>query len=482
LTETTVSEAWAPLATGGQRMVHGPANPAGPLAPVGSPLWWVRRLHARLVARQPLVERYHAYYSGDHPLPWLPSQAQEEFRRVLRMTRTNYMGLVVDAQVERMAVQGFRIGNELGADRETWRIWQANSLDSDIGLAFKEAAKSGTAYLLVGPNPADRVLPLISVEHPSQAIVEYVPGSRRKRAAGLRVWRDDWEAALVAELHLPTRAHRFVAAGTRTSTAPAWREDERAQRPNPAGVVSLVELRNNPDLLVGGVSELYDLTDVQDRVNKTIADRLITQDFGAFPQKWASGWPTEDENGNPTPPIQIGRNRMVTTDVAEAKFGQWDAAPVDPYSLAKREDVKDIASRSRTPAQYLLGEMSNVNGETLKASESGLVAKVRERQQSIDDDLEDAMRIARRLAGIGTGDDVTMETIWRNPEFRTEGETVDALTKMRAMGLPLRAVWERWGASQVEMDRWEAQLAEEQARGALALSALAGFGPDVDAG
>jgi hypothetical protein len=56
---------------------------------------------------------------------------------------------------------------------------------------------------------------------------------------------------------------------------------------------------------------------------------------------------------------------MVTTEVAETRFGQFEAAALDPYSTAKREDVKDIASRTRTPAQYLLGEMSNVNGEAL---------------------------------------------------------------------------------------------------------------------
>jgi hypothetical protein len=53
---------------------------------------------------------------------------------------------------------------------------------------------------------------------------------------------------------------------------------------------------------------------------------------------------------------------MVTTEVAETRFGQFEAAPLDPYSTAKREDVKDIASRTRTPAQYLLGEMANVSG------------------------------------------------------------------------------------------------------------------------
>jgi hypothetical protein len=221
-------------------------------------------------------------------------------------------------------------------------------------------------------------------------------------------------------------------------------------------VVTLIEVPNNPRLLTGGVSELADLTDIQDRINKTLADRLITQDYGAFPQKWAVAWPSEDAQGHPNPPIDVGRNRMVTTETVETKFGQWDAAPLDPYSMAKREDVKDIASRSRTPAQYLLGEMSNVNGQTLKASESGLISKVRQRQQAPSASVEEAMRLARRAAGLPDVADSSMETIWRNPEFRTEGELTDSVVKKLQSGIAsLRQAREDVGYTQTQIRRLE---------------------------
>jgi hypothetical protein len=205
-------------------------------------------------------------------------------------------------------------------------------------------------------------------------------------------------------------------------------EQPNGQRPNPLGVVSVVEVPNNPRLLAGGVSELYDLTDIQDRINKTLFDRMQTQEFGVDPQKWAKAFPREDDDGNPSV-VEFGRNRMVTTDVAETAFGNFAVAPLDPYSNAKREDVKDIASRSRTPAQYLLGEMSNVNGETLKASESGLVSKVKERMRPFGEAAEEAMRLARRAAGLADDGDARMETIWTNPQYRTEGELTDAVIK-----------------------------------------------------
>lgn len=420
------------------------------------PEWWRDRLYKKIAARRPYIEFMDDYYSGNHPLPWLPSQAREEFRRILAMTRSNYMGLVCDAQVERMEVQGFRIGDSSEADKETWRIFQANNMDSDLDLGFLESAKSGYAYLMVGPNPRRSDLPLMSVEHPAQTIVETAPGNRRERSAGLKTWVDDWTGEVVARLYLPEWVFGWRGKVSATSGVPQWNADGEPYR-NPVGEVPITELLNNPQLLGGGRSELYDLTDIQDRVNKTIADRLITQDFGAFPQKWASGYPDKTADGQSNT-IDIGRNRMVTSDVKETQFGQWSAAPLDPYSAAKREDVKDIASRSRTPAQYLLGEMSNVNGETLKASESGLVSKVRQRFRGHEDGIEDAARMVRRLAGIASPDDVSMETIWRNPQYRSDGEVTDAAIKrFQARVATLRQTREDCGYSAAVIERMEAE-------------------------
>lgn len=422
----------------------------------GKPEWWRDRLYRKITARRPYILFMDDYYSGNHPLPWLPTQAREEFRRILAMTRSNYMGLVCDAQVERMAVQGFRIGDNPEADKDTWRIFQANNMDSDLDQGFLEASKCGYAYLMVGPNPKDTSTPKMSVEHPLQAIVESEPGDRRTRAAGLKTWVDDWTGEVVARLYLPKTVFGWRGKLSAANNKPNWRIDGEPY-PNPLGEVPITELLNNPQLLGGGRSELYDLTDIQDRVNKTIADRLMSQDWGAFPQKWATGYPEKTVDGQPNT-IDIGRDRMVTSDVKETKFGQWEAAPLDPYSAGKREDVKDIASRSRTPSQYLLGEMSNVNGETLKASESGLVSKVRQRFRGHEDGIEDAARMARRLAGIAGTTDASMETIWRNPQYRSEGEVTDAAIKRFQAGVAtLRQTREDCGYSAAEIVRMEAE-------------------------
>jgi hypothetical protein len=439
-----------------------------------SPEWWLARLYAKLVDRRDMVDFFSEYYSGEHPLPWLAPQARDEFRRILKMTRSNYMGLVCDATAERLAVEGFRFGDDASADKDTWRLWQANNLDSDSDMAWLEALISGVSYFHVAPNLKDAKTPHVWVEHASQVIVEHVPGTnRRERAAGLKVWDDDWTGEVHAVLQLPGGIYKYKARRPKSGNAPknpAWIEREVAaeqpngQRKNPLGLVSMVEIANNPRLLTGGISELWDLTDIQDRINKTIADRLMTQDYGAFPQKWAKAWPDEDEDGNPNT-IDVGRNRMVTTDVKETEFGQWDAAPLDPYSAAKREDVKDIASRSRTPAQYLLGELNNVNGSTLQASESGLVSKVKQRMRPFSEAAEQTMRIARTAAGLESPGDLRMETLWVDPQYRTEGERTDAIVKrLMARIASLRQAREDYGYTATEIERLEADDADEAAQ------------------
>jgi hypothetical protein len=444
---------------------------AEPLVPL-SPEWWVKRLYKKLSEQAAEAAWFNDYYTGNHPLPFVAPQARDEFKRLVQMTRSNVMGLVCDATAERLSVEGFRFGLDEPADADTWRIYQANNLDTDTDVAWLEALIAKASYFHVAPNPKDPTTPHIWVEHASQAIVEHEPGTnRRVRKAGLKVYTDDWTGQLHAVLQLDGYIYKFKADAPKAGTQanPVWTEREvkgeqpNGQRKNPLEVVTLIEAPNNPRLLTGGISELYDVTDIQDRINKTLFDRLQTQEFGVDPQKWAKAFPDEDDDGNPNV-VEFGRNRMVTTNIAETAFGNFAVAPLSPYLEAKKEDVKDIASRTRTPAQYLLGEMSNVNGETLKASESGLISKVKQRQRPYGEALEETMRLARRAANLPDKTDAQMETIWRDPQYRTEGERTDAVIKRLQSGIAsLRQAREDVGYSATQI----ARLQEDDEREAI---------------
>ena len=458
-----------------------------------SPKWWLSRLCSALEEQRRKNEIYRQYYCGIFPFPWLNDDAKAEFERLLALTNSNYMGLVVDAQVERQEVVGFRVntrgdntGSDKIADDVMWRIWQHSQMDTYSDLALLEAAVTGRAYLMLDPPGRGSSMPQIFVEHPDQMIMEFFPGTnRRVPAAALKMWVDDWTGKTMATMHLwQQHAHwvyKFVSRQAAGSNRPDWvmRElpDERWPARTGMSRIPVWEMPNNPLLLYGGRSEIDDLMAIQDRVNKGLADRLVAQDFGAFPQRWATGWPEYDAAGNATQKVDVGQTRLLGTDAIDARFGSFAATDLEGFISTKLADVRDIASRSRTPAHYLLGDVTNVAGDTLRMAETGLAAKVRQRNRPHSASLESLAPMARVLSGEpALPDTVVVETLWRDPEFRSEGELVDALVKMRTLGVPFEALWERWGATPVEIQRWRQMYEEELRRQAAAdpLATLAG--------
>lgn len=439
---------------------------------VQSPEWWRDRLYAALCKRTAETNVFDNYYECEHPLPFLHEKARDPFRRLLKMSRANYCELVVDAFVGRLEVAGFQSDVEGNADDKAWQLWQDNNLDGGSQLAFLEAAIRGNAYLMVEPDMRGgfRITP----EHPTQVIVVYRPDAPGVPAAALKLWLDDWTGRLCCTLYLPDRIYKFDAPEPTTGGKPVWGrravKGEEWGGKNVLAEVPFGELSNRPRMLKPGASELRSVIGIQDRINKTIADRMMTQEAAAFPAKWATGLeiPT-DENGQELEPFDVAVNKILVAEDAGAKFGQFAAADLTGYLKGKEADVHDVAAITSTPPHYLLGSMVNLSAEALKAAEAGLIHKIYQRRRFLEEGLERTMR----LAGIASSQ---ARIVWKSPEWRTEGELVDALVKMSTLGVPREVLWERWGATPQEIERWRL-LNESALQRAMAGDLAAEYGP-----
>ncbi|MER5653442.1 phage portal protein [Streptomyces sp. NPDC002131] len=444
-------------------------------AAVQSPEWWRDRLYEALTKRSADTKVYDDYYECEHPLPHLHEKARAPFRRLLKMSRANYMELVVDALVGRLEVAGFQSDTEGDADEAAWRLWQDNNLDGGSSLAFLEAAIRGNAYMLVSPDP--KIGFRITPEHPTQVITEEVPGQPGELAAALKLWIDDWTAKLCCTVYLPGNVYKFEAPEPKLGQShlkPQWvRRAVRGEDwggKNVLGEVPFGELANRPRMLKPGASELRSVIGIQDRINKTIADRMMTQEAAAFPQKWATGLEIPlDDNNQPVEPFNIAVNKILIAEDGAAKFGQFAAADLTGYLKAKEADVHDIAAITSTPPHYLLGSMVNLSAEALKAAEAGLIHKIYQRRRFLEEGLERTMR----LAGFASSQ---ARIVWKSPEWRTEGELVDALVKMAGLGVPREVLWERWGATPQEIERWRG-LNEDALDRAMSGDLAAEYGP-----
>jgi hypothetical protein len=132
------------------------------------------------------------------------------------------------------------------------------------------------------------------------------------------------------------------------------------------------------------------------------------------------------------------------------------------YIEVLSEFLTQFFATAQIPPQYLLTRMANLSGDALAGAESTLSALVTDLQTAAGESLEQVMRLANRARG-DDNEDVASYVIWAEAEARSFGATVDAITKLIAVGFPTRAALEMVpGATQQKVKRWM-ELRESEA-------------------
>jgi hypothetical protein len=463
-----------------------------PMPTVGyDPIELVVDLDEALSLRQPDLDIYQDYYDGDHPLLFASEKWRRAFGGLFHEFSDNWCALVVDAVEERLDVEGFRFGSDEGDD-DAWAIWQANGLDADSQIAHTDALIHGVSYALVWWDEDGQ--PKVDVESPLQTIVVYDPARRRTRLAGFKRWMAD-DRTIFATLYMPDYLWKYQAKApggspSAMTRAGGWEprelDDEPWPLPNPLGVVPLVPLVNRPRLgphrlsQTEGVSELKQVIPVQDAVNKLLLDMLVASEFGAFRQRWVTGMdiPRDPDTDAPVEPFKAAVDRLWMAENPEVRFGEFGATDLTAYVKSTEMLVQHIASQTRTPPHYFYLSGQFPSGESIKSAETGLVAKARRKMRHFSEAWEEVIRLSFRVLGDPRADFVGAETIWADPESRTEGEHVDATLKKKALDVPIQQLWEDLGYSPQQIARFREMLAEQAFLAALAQPALAPPGPE----
>lgn len=440
-----------------------------------SPAWWRDRLIPKLQEQARYASYFQAYYDGQFPdYGIVTDKYREQFGQMMRGIQDNWMQLVVDAEAERMNVTGFRFGDDPKADKDAWAMWQRNHLDSDSGIAHTIVLTCGIASTLVAPTNEEQ--PLITIEHPTQMFVACDPANRRNRLAAIKQWVDDWTGDLMVTVYLPDGIYRWSQADGK-----AWKDG--AYDPNPLGVVPVVPLLNRPTLFGAGRSELAAVVSTQDQINKLVCDMIVASEFQSFQQRWATGLELEvDDSGNTRNPYKAGQDRLWANPDPEGRFGAFPNAELGSYPKLLENRIQSIASRSRTPPHYMLGQTGQFpSGESLKATETGLIAKAKWEMLHLGEGYEETERLGFKCKNDPRSEQYGAETIWADPESRTESEHVDSLVKKLAIGVPVQQLWEDAGYTPQQIARFRQMVLEEAfARAVAGGAAPMPIDPDPD--
>lgn len=467
------------------------------------PLSLVLKLSKALDDRQKAVEEAENWASGNHPIPLPPpntaaatdQEARTAFQVMCQLGVTNFLGTVAKVPASKLHVEGFQFGDSpTSTDKEAWAIWQRNHMDADSDLANAGALRTGQAFNLVWVDAAGKAT--ITVEDPSQAIVLYEAGSRRRRRAGLKRWVDD-DGYLCATLYLPGWIYKYRSTNaTNTGSGlvlPAGSSDwvprlvdgEAWPLPNPFGEVNLIEVRAatklKPSLFGGAPPVFADQINEQRKINHTVFSLLTTMEHQSFRQRWATGWdPPTDENGTPDKAamLKMGAARFLAfTGTGEeggtaepVRVGEFAQAELLPILQVIEHWVKVIASTSGTPPYaFLLGNMINVAADSLARIEGTHIAMVGSFARCLGEGHNDTLRLALKIENNPKWQDTTGGVVWGEFEQRTATEQGNLAQIFQNMGAPDEVAYATLpGVSQQEAARWVLQKRAAELLGALA--------------
>jgi hypothetical protein len=384
------------------------------------------------------LDRLYLYANNQQRFLWLPPTPPVEVQKIAAMSRVNVLGLVVDSAVQSMYVDGYRAPNTKG-EAPAWEVWQRNRMDArQIGV-HRATITYGVAYTSVLPGSP---VPVIKGHSPRDLTTVYGEAEdwpvwalerRRSASAGkalFRLFDDEYAYWLEAE-----------------DSGPGGRVAFKNFEQHGTGVVPFVRFLARSDLDAGIRSELEDLIYLQDQIDLTTFGLLVVQHYGAFPQKWITGWLAETDQQK----LEVSVKKVLTIEDPDAKLGQFQAAALDGYIESRKDSLRLLASISQTPAHALRGELVNLSAEALAAAEAGERRKVTERETMAGESWEQTLELAGTTGRYQT--DPLAQVRWKDTEARAFAATVDGLSKLAALGVPLEMIMERvpnWTQDDVE--------------------------------
>lgn len=402
-----------------------------------SPGWWMQNLWKQLQGQQDRLQMLDNYRRGRPPLVLGSQRLQSAYYRFQNMARSNFAELIVSAMVERMSVRSIRTAaaNDDNGDQAAWRMWSANNLDVGSTDVHDAMGTFGCTYVAVGA-PEQGGQPVITVEDPRQVITVQDSLNPLRTLAAFKVFHDDMRNMDYAYLWLP--GEMWVAQRPRRAQAPSvgpaarWGLLDGPPPPTPVafnprtfdllpageksgtqivladeqpdGVIDLPEGYDGPTsekftvqvvpvVRFGnrkGIGEFELHTDLLDRINHTVLNKIVIATFQAFKQRAIEvsdtagddgGLPDEDENGNP-----IDYNEIFEADPGAlwrlpigAKIWESGQADMTGILASARDDVLHLAAVSRTPFPMFSPDSANQSANGASLYREGLTFKVEDR-------------------------------------------------------------------------------------------------------
>ena len=376
-------------------------------------LHWLH--HQRNHERHSNYSIYDGYYNGDHEID-IPPKVKLALESELG-TVNNYCRVVVDTPVDYIC--GGEIGIQVKSDVENqdkaskaeallYDVYEANQLLYEEMLkTVTLMGKKGDVFLkLYIDNNQIKVRAL----RPDICFPRYKSDDYKEMLYCAIKWFDEEEDGDASPSKRSTH-RRWKAQVFRPDVVEYYElgetvETEYSQwklidvQNNILGFIPIIHIKNTVDDLEFGVSDLQVMADLQDALNKTITDMLLTMDNQAFQRMFIFG-------GQTPKGYEVGMGPGMITEVPNEN-GSLEVVPtadITPFIQAMREIVDQICAVTSIPrVVFSRSEGGPVSGYALRLHYTPLERKCGKKKVILKNRFGELNRMifaAAKLLGMG---------------------------------------------------------------------------------
>jgi len=412
-----------------------------------------------IAKKRPNIDLLNRYVDGPQPLRYSTERLEEAFRDIRTRFEVNWCNVIIETSLDRISLNGFDTEDQKANDALD-SIFDKLHIDLEADKAHKSALSYSSAYVMVWKNEDGSID--VYFNDPRMCHVFYEASSpRKKKYAAKWFRREDDKHEII--LYYPDRLEHYI------SKSP---KDE-INNPNDFELVEPVESNTYNEIPVFELkteSEITRVLSLQDAINKTFADLMISNEFGSWAQRWviANADPGDLKNG----PNQVWWIPSGDGVGQAASVGQFQSTPPNGFLETMDKLASDMFVQTRTPKHYLMNTGANISGEALLAMEAPLIKKVDKHQRRFTATWQDVGAFILKLSGIEVQpSEVT--PVWERVESIqpfTEAQTMQLSVNT---GIPLVTFLRRQGWTEQEIQSLQDDMkAEKTASRSLAQGVL----------
>lgn len=396
--------------------------------------------------------RFWDYYDGDQPLKYSTERLREIFSGIDATFRQNWCAVVVDACLDRIELREWTVSDDDEATDALNELYDQTELNLDDESIHTAALVCGESYVIAWKDPETEEVEAY-YNDPRLVHVFYDPEHPRQKAYAAKWWVDGEDHRRMT-LYYPDRLEYYVSTqkSSDVTNADGFVPADPPTAANPYGVVPVFHFLKERRSIV---SELKNVLDLQDAVNKLFSDMMVAAEFGAFRQRYviSSAESIGALRNAPNeiwdiPAAAVGEGIQPTT------VGEFQETSLNGYLEAIGRLAATAAIVTRTPKHYLFEQGGDPSGEALIAMESPLTSKATRYIERFTPRWRELAAFLLLLKGITVEDPRQIEPVFASPHTvqpKTSAEIAES--RVRA-GMPLRTVlrhYEAWSDADLEL-------------------------------